>query len=111
MYLKYAKGAFVGIEEDKKEYENDNGSFEVYPNPFHNRINIRHYFCDEPVEISIYDAKGGLVKSLGIFSGRSTGAILWDGKDVNSVPLPWGIYFVHFKTGYNSEIKKIVLLR
>jgi hypothetical protein len=110
-YLKYAKGAFVGIEEDKKEYENDSRSFEVYPNPFHNMINVRLSSCDETVEVNIYDAKGGLVKSLGAFSGRSTGAILWDGKDANCVPLPWGVYFVHFKTGNNSVIRKIVLLR
>ena len=110
-YLKYAKGTFTGIEEDEKEYENDNVSFEVYPNPFHNRINIRSCSSDGPVEINIYDAKGGLVKSLGIFSGRSAGAILWDGKDVNRVPLPWGIYFLHFKTEHNNEIKKMVLLR
>jgi flagellar hook assembly protein FlgD len=64
------------------------------------------------VRLSIYDARGGLVRTL--IDGRLVeGAheAVWNGKDSQGRPASSGVYFCRMTAGEQSFTKKMVLLR
>lgn len=65
-----------------------------------------------PVNVSIYNVNGQLVRTL--TSASSLDEILtlrWDGTTERNVPAPSGVYFVKAQAGETKGFKKIVLLR
>jgi hypothetical protein len=65
-----------------------------------------------PVNVSIYNVNGQLVRTL--TSASSLDEILtlrWDGTNERNSPAPSGVYFVKAQAGENKGFKKIVLLR
>ncbi len=96
-------------------------SLDVYPNPFHNLIQIRYMIHDpgyttgqegQKPQVKIYDTSGRLVKLLyqesSIVDRRST--ISWDGTDQANRLLGCGVYFVQLETQQRIVSKKIVKL-
>ncbi|MGC9049276.1 MAG: T9SS type A sorting domain-containing protein, partial [Patescibacteria group bacterium] len=94
----------------------------VYPNPFQNhcvikfQIPVQSEIRNPKSEISlkVYDATGRLVrqwdyKSATLIGGiRQSAQITWDGENGLGGKLPPGVYFVFFKMGSSSAIKKVL---
>jgi hypothetical protein len=79
-----------------------------YPNPFNQTTTIIYSLNNsEHVKITVYNAKGQLVKTL--FNGFQTGgsySVIWDASNVSS-----GIYFYRLTAGDHSSIQKCVILK
>lgn len=77
-----------------------------YPNPFNPETRIRYTVPGpEDVEIRIYSASGGLIRTLQerpLSAGRFD--VRWDGKDASGRPVPAGIYLCRIASG-SSEGK------
>ena len=83
------------------------------PNPFRSSTRIAFVMHKSAkVSLSIYDAKGRLVRSLydGIAPSGWT-RLTWDGTDSRSRKVANGIYFCTLRTGKRSQTIKIVLAR
>ena len=97
----------VGISENQ---EVNNIVVNVYPNPF-NPITTISYTVEtkhlSPINLSVYNAKGQLVKTL-VNRAQKTGSysIRFDGSSLNS-----GIYFYRLSSGINMNSGKIVLIK
>ena len=67
---------------------------------------------DGHLKMNIYDVNGKeiiVLKDEDLSAGSHV--TLWDGKDASGNKVGSGMYYVHMKTGYFSEIKKIVVVR
>ncbi|RLC47570.1 MAG: hypothetical protein DRH57_03830, partial [Candidatus Cloacimonadota bacterium] len=64
------------------------------------------------VKIVVYNIKGELVKTL-VNERKDAGYynVIWNGKNDKSRLVGTGIYFYQLKSGNNSKIKKMLLLR
>ncbi len=84
-----------------------------YPNPFNPSTTIQFDISQEcPVNLSIYNPKGQLVKTL--FNGiKAAGSysMVWNGTDESNVPQPSGVYF--YKLHYNKKqiYKKMLMMK
>ncbi len=113
----------VGIEEEQMSVAKKCGSsFEVFPNPFNDKTEIRYMIQDtryriQDINLKIYDVTGRVVRQFShlcatMYRGiQSFNQVSWDGKDDNENYLPSGIYFVKLEAGGFSQIKKLILLR
>ncbi|UCG91550.1 MAG: hypothetical protein JSV97_10785, partial [candidate division WOR-3 bacterium] len=65
------------------------------------------------IELMIYDITGRLVKNYSVSSLYSLvpSVITWDGRDNSGKSVPNGVYFIKFKAGDYTEIRKLLLLR
>jgi hypothetical protein len=89
-----------------------------YPNPFNPETWIPYQLAeDSPVEISIYNVKGELVRTLsfghqsaGVYIAR-TKAAYWDGRDNLGEKVGSGVYFYRLQAGNFSSMRKLVVLK
>ena len=89
-----------------------------YPNPFNPETWIPYQLAeDSPVTISIYNAKGELVRTLnlgyqsaGIYIAKSKAAY-WNGKDNLGEKVANGVYFYSLQAGNFSSMRKLVVLK
>ena len=85
-----------------------------YPNPFNPETKIDFEIRDNNSDVSILisDIKGRLTRKLikGRYN-RGKYSVIWDGKDDNGKDVGTGIYFYQLKSGKNSKIKKMLLLK
>ena len=75
-------------------------------------VNKRGGLLGRPVELTIYDALGRLVRTLArqnMFTGEHE--IVWDGRDSSGRDLPAGIYLCRFITTNHHGTIKLLLLR
>ncbi|MFC1887944.1 PKD domain-containing protein [Candidatus Cloacimonadota bacterium] len=106
---------YVGSEDELIDIDTFS-SMKAYPNPFNPETNIAlNLNADDakyPVNLSIYNIKGQLVKTLITNSVVNTGtSIKWDGKDNNGSSISTGVYFVRLETASNFVSSKIVLMK
>lgn len=84
-----------------------------YPNPFNPETNFEIYLPEkEPVQISIIDLSGKLVRSVlqeNLIPGWHK--INWDGKSNSGRKVSSGIYFCLLKTEKIIKTKKIILIK
>ena len=120
--LKYAKSTepVVGILEADGELgvEHRGLTLQVYPNPFHQKTQIRFMIQDSrcmirKAKVRIYDAAGSLVRS---FNPEScildrVSAISWDGTDQFNRKIGSGVYFLKLKAGDYCVTEKLLLMR
>jgi len=87
--------------------------FEVYPNPFRNRLMIKFTIHNPQSEIllMIYDVAGRLVRQWDYETMRQSDCVVWDGTDNVGRRLPSGIYFVRLEAGKYKKIEKAILLQ
>jgi uncharacterized delta-60 repeat protein len=112
--LKYLP-AGPGVKESSLVYEIRGLTFEIYPNPFTNAINIRCQIPSrnqkEDFSLKLYDVNGQIVKdfSSGITSGvlTPTSTLVWCGTDDNGYSLSQGVYFLVLKVEDDVLVKKI----
>jgi len=79
-----------------------------YPNPFNNSTNISFDLPkDDLVNLSVYNAKGELVKTL-VSGNQSAGmqSVTFDANGLNS-----GVYYYKLQTGDNAMTKKMLLVK
>ena len=85
----------------------------VSPNPFSRLTAVRYSLkADEHVRLSVYDARGTLVRKLK--SGEAPAGhhqAVWDGRDDNRRPVAAGVYFVRFQAGDYGKTEKMMLLK
>ena len=89
---------------------NNYSMIDIYPNPFNHSTTIAIHSDNQletPYSINIYDALGRLVETL-INNRMITGKkdIQWNATSQTS-----GIYFIHLRTDFKHEIKKVLLLK
>lgn len=84
-----------------------------YPNPFNPTTKISFDVKNtEKVNVSVYNVKGQLVKTLTnqvYNSGSHT--VVWNGNDDNNNNVGSGIYFYRLSTPNHTEVKKMVLVK
>ncbi|MFO7660512.1 MAG: T9SS type A sorting domain-containing protein, partial [Candidatus Cloacimonadaceae bacterium] len=84
-------------------------SLSVYPNPFNDVVTINlQNKSNAPIETSIYNIKGQLVRNLG--SSRNS-FITWDGKDNKNLLVGNGIYFIRAEQDGRAVSKKVIRMR
>ena len=84
-----------------------------YPNPFNPQTAIRFTLSSsERVELVVYDATGGVVRTL-VNETRAAGnhEVTWDGRNNGGATVASGVYFYRFHAGKISETKRMVLLK
>ena len=92
-------------------------AFKLYhstPNPFNPRTEIRFDLSEPaPVQLSVYDVQGRLVRALVSGSVKSAGqhTSVWDGLDERGMAVPSGVYFYHLEVGDYTEAKRMVLIK
>ncbi len=84
-----------------------------YPNPFNPSTTISFYTAKaEPVQITIYNKKGQVVKTWNMDS-KAVGyhSVEWDGRDDNGMPVSSGVYLYRMYSGKYSSTRKMVLMK
>ena len=86
-----------------------------YPNPFNPTTTITYTLnseYDEETEISIYNTKGQLIKTL-VNDKMDAGEyqVTWNGTDEDNKPVSSGVYFYKMKAGNYSATKKMILMK
>jgi flagellar hook assembly protein FlgD len=84
-----------------------------YPNPFNPSTTISFSTAkNEPVQITIFNQKGQIVRTWDIDS-KEDGIqhLVWDGRDQNGNPVTSGVYYYHMKSGKYSSSRKMVLMK
>ncbi len=116
--VKYAP--VPGVSEDERsDLFSDNSIFyDIYPNPFNEKTEIKFQFPVDSrqrsvVGIKIYEVSGRLIKDFsqplpGI--GHPSSVVIWYGDDQQGHQVPAGIYFLRLETSNKSITKKIVKL-
>ena len=84
-----------------------------YPNPFNPETEIKFSVASEQkVEISVYNIKGQLVKTLvnkSFDKGRHS--VIWTGKDQVNRNVSSGVYFYKFSTPEKVQVRKMMLIK
>ena len=87
--------------------------YQNYPNPF-NPITTLGYSTpeDDLVNITIYDLKGSIVKTL-INNSQSAGykTVKWNATNNRNEPVSAGLYIYTIQAGEFKQTKKMVLLK
>jgi hypothetical protein len=87
--------------------------YQNHPNPFNPTTAISFTLPERTaVELSIYDARGRLVRSL--VDGpldEGLNEYTWDGRDAAGLPVSTGVYFSRLKAGKHVLTKKMVLTK
>ena len=89
-----------------------------YPNPFNPETWIPYHLAkDNNIEITIYDARGTIVRRLelghqsaGYYTKRNRAAY-WNGRNTLGEQVPSGVYFYHLQAGNVSLLRKMVILK
>ncbi len=105
--------AVIGIGEDQNETPADFTLYQNYPNPFNPSTTITFDLRkSQYTELKIFNTLGQEVKTLCIgFLAANTYRLSWNGKDSNERPVSSGVYLYRLKTGNQSVIKKLLLLK
>jgi hypothetical protein len=107
--MKYAKGTFVGINEDARyRIQDTRFRLEVYPNPAQEIVNIE-YALSVPgkIELSIYDISGSRVK----LTKRENLLPGYYQEKIDTRNLPSGVYFIVLKQDNEKVSKKFLVVK
>ena len=84
-----------------------------YPNPFNSSTTLRYVLAGtEPVELSVYDVQGQLVRRL-VQEVQSAGRheITWSGVNETGHPVATGTYFARLQAGPFTQTRKVMLIK
>ena len=97
---------------------NKNQLLQNYPNPFNPETWIPYQLSvSSPVSISIFDAKGGLVRTLSIgyqsegFYHNRGRAAYWDGRNAIGEQVASGIYFYQLITPSFQQTRRLIIVK
>lgn len=102
----------VGVEENK-EMASDKFVFFATPNPAKGQTMLNFHLNEAgPVELSIYDIQGRLVKKLADgFRNAGQYSIPWQGNDEKENRVSAGVYFGKLTIGETARIQKLIIVR
>jgi len=108
----FVEETIFNVNTDNYELRISNCKLSNSPNPFNPETTI--YFettnLHENSRIEIFNVKGQKIKQYSIFNNQYS--IVWDGTDVNNLPVGSGIYLYQLKVNGNSKaINKMILLK
>jgi hypothetical protein len=86
---------------------------DAYPNPFNSNLYLHvNLSYSTNLNICIYDVLGNRVRNIadGNYIPGSYGFI-WDGTNANNESVASGIYYYQLTTDFNSETKRVTLLK
>jgi hypothetical protein len=108
-YSLWLTQAPAGVEDGRRESD----LLSLYPNPFTHELNLSFSISrrDVPLEVSIYDVRGKLVKRLLSSSEPGPSALRWDGTDSAGRKVASGTYLVLVRSPYEQETRKVIVLR
>jgi agmatine deiminase len=92
---------------------NDNGTINIYPNPFKQETSFSFYHKkDGNIRLDIFSPEGKLV-STPANSHEAEGDLkfTWNGNDNNGQPMPTGIYYYCLQVGDMDSRGKVTLIR
>jgi len=86
-----------------------------FPNPTRGSASIR---LARPIDarsgdcrLSVYDARGRLVREIDLPAGAGPADLVWDGRGVGAAQVPSGVYFFRLETPEETVRRKVVLIR
>jgi hypothetical protein len=102
-----------GVKENSLDYKTKNLVFEIYPNPFQDKVNIEYCkgYGAKCLEIRIYDLSGRAIRTFPFSLFASHSSVTWDGRDDVGKRVSPGLYFIRFKTSDYRKTKKVIMLR
>ena len=103
----------TGVLEDLLPEAFRNLLFGNVPNPFNPVTTIRYEVgAPVPVEITIYDIRGRLVRTL-VDESQATGRYeaIWEGRDDSGRSVSSGVYLYQIRIGSYGAVKKMVLVK
>lgn len=91
----------------------ESGLFNLYPNPFAHQINLSFSISsrDVPLEVSIYDVRGKLVKKIFATDEPGVAEVAWDGTDSRGHRVASGTYLIAVRSPSKCRTRKVVVLR
>ena len=107
-------GGYIVSNDDPTVPVLNTGLYGNFPNPFNPETTIRFSVKETaPVSITIYNAKGQLIRTLVNNEIKTPGnySIVWDGKDKNGNTMSSGVYFYKMNSGKYSDTKKMILMK
>lgn len=99
----------AGVGDDIRDHD----WLSLYPNPFMHELSVSLYLSvrDVPLEVSIYDVRGKLVRKIVSAGEPGTVRVTWDGRDSNGRRVASGTYLVAVKSPRTHVTRKVVVLR
>ncbi|MCB5252807.1 MAG: T9SS type A sorting domain-containing protein, partial [Candidatus Cloacimonetes bacterium] len=83
-----------------------------YPNPFNPETTIQFQMEKAaPVQVTIYNQKGQIVKSYAVQATQGINNLHWNGMDDSGKAVSSGVYYFRLKSGSYSSTKKMVLMK
>jgi zinc protease len=107
-HVRFIGRRMTGIDEQKTEPVSVVSRFSVNPTVSRDAVRIEfELFYPQKVDVTVYDAAGRLVKTVGSgqFAARSH-SLVWNGRAERS---PAGVYFVRLQAGGVSRSEKVIL--
>ncbi|HPT71895.1 MAG TPA: peptidylprolyl isomerase [Candidatus Cloacimonadota bacterium] len=78
-----------------------------YPNPFHAMTAlVWHVKSSTPLTMSVYNIRGQKVRESVLNSDSGYKQWVWDGKDIQGIEQPAGVYLFEMKSKYGTQIRK-----
>ncbi len=103
---------FMVVANDNNEVEYANGFTSVYPNPFHDSLNIGFRSKSADQVIKIYNLKGQLVREVKSFAKANKKAkINWNGKDSSGRKVSSGIYYMVLENEESRDVRKVLFMK
>ena len=110
--------ALLSVQLDSIGQPNKDMLLQNYPNPFNPETWIPYQLSvASPVSISIYDATGGLVRTLAIgfqsegFYHNRGRAAYWDGRNALGERVASGVYFYRLETPSFQQTRRMIILK
>jgi hypothetical protein len=105
---------FVKIDKDELPQVAGISDVLAYPNPFNPEVTISFSTTEstEDTEISIYNVKGQLLRSLKIHNSQfKINQVVWDGNDERGRQVATGVYLFRIKAGKEEVSAKMLFLK
>ena len=82
----------------------------IYPNPFHDQVNIAlDAKAGDTIKVAVYNLRGERVHSQELGAGQRQ--LSWDGRDISGKQMPAGVYLIRFNTAQSQVSSKLLLIR
>jgi hypothetical protein len=82
----------------------------VYPNPFHSKVNIAlDAKAGDSINATVYNLKGEKIYHQELGAGQRQ--LSWDGRSSDGKQMPAGVYFIRFSTADSQVSSKLLLIR
>jgi hypothetical protein len=83
-------------------------SFNCYPNPFNDKVNIEFAGFSGDVQINVLNSTGAVIKQIfNAYAPSGVNTLVWDGTNGSGTKVSSGLYYIRFIAGTKVETVKI----